>query len=402
MSHFWHGDAMAVKTPPSIPLAAASARVGSSAIRDLLAITEQPRVISMAGGLPLASAFPVEAIAAATAAELREEPGAGLQYSTTAGHRPLRAWVAAQQGAQEDRVVVTNGSQQALELVLRTLVDPGATVALADPAYVGALQALRLNGADLLPIPSDGDGLCVDVLADCLAAGARPAVVYVVSSFDNPTGATLSAERRRALADLADRYGFVVVDDDPYAELRWAGARPAPLASMSDRVITLGSTSKVLCPGLRVGWAVAPAAVTAHLVLLKQATDLHTATLNQRVVHRVLTTPGFLDDHLPRLRATYAVHARALSTALRDQLGDRLSFAPPQGGMFVWANAPGLDPEALLPVAVAHGTAFVPGVAFSVTGQPTEALRLSFATADPDRLTEATARLATAIHSLDP
>ena len=388
---------MAVKTVPPIALATASARVGSSAIRDLLAITEQPHVISMAGGLPLASTFPVAALAEATAHVLRKEAADALQYSTTAGHPGLRAWVADRAGADPAQVVITHGSQQALELVIRALVDPGATVALADPAYVGALQALRLNGADLLPVPSDRYGLCVDVLADRLAAGARPVLVYVVSNFDNPTGATLALERREALAALADRYGFVIVDDDPYAELRWGGVRLAPIASMTDRVVTLGSTSKVLCPGLRVGWAVAPPTVANHLVLLKQATDLHTATFNQRVVHRVLTAPGFLDAHLPVLRSTYQRHAVALRDAVPARLGDRVTFAAPDGGMFVWLHMPDLDPDALLPRAIDQGTAFVPGSAFSVTGQPTQALRLSFATADPTGLEEAVRRLAMAI-----
>jgi 2-aminoadipate transaminase len=400
MSHFCHGHAMAVKTAPPIALATASARVGSSAIRDLLAITEQPHVISMAGGLPLASGFPVAALAEATAHVLREEDADALQYSTTPGHPGLRAWVADRAGADSARVVVTHGSQQALELVIRALVDPGATVALADPAYVGALQALRLNGADLLPIPSDRDGLCVDVLADRLATGARPALVYVVSNFDNPTGATLTLDRRQALAVLADRFGFVIVDDDPYAELRWGGERLAPIASMTDRVVTLGSTSKILCPGLRVGWAVAPPAVADHLVLLKQATDLHTATFNQRVVHRVLTMPGFLDAHLPVLRATYEQHAVALRDALAAELGDRVTFTAPDGGMFVWVRTPGIDPDALLPRAIDHGTAFVPGSAFAVTGRPTRALRLSFATADPAGLHEAVHRLAQTIGSV--
>lgn len=378
----------------------AARSVGSSAIRDLLVLTERPEIISMAGGLPLARTFPAPALAAAAAALLEEAPAEVLQYSTSAGHAGLRRWVAERHGTEPDQVVITHGSQQALELLIRSLVDPGDTVALADPAYVGALQALRLNRADLLGIPSDGEGLRVDVLAQRLAAGARPALVYVVANFDNPTGATLSLERRAALAGLADRYGFVIVDDDPYGELRWAGEPLAPLASMCDRVVTLGSSSKILSPGLRVGWAVAPPAVASHLVLLKQAVDLHTATLNQHLVHRVLSTPGFLDQHLPRLRSTYSQHAHALASALGAELGDRLRFRTPDGGMFLWADGNGLDADALLPVAVEHGTAFVPGSAFAVDGGLRSSLRLSFATADPAGLAEAVRRLGAAVRAL--
>ncbi|MDP1820855.1 MAG: PLP-dependent aminotransferase family protein, partial [Acidimicrobiales bacterium] len=296
---------MRVKAPGSISLAAAPQRVTSSVIRDLLAVTERPDVISLAGGLPAPATFPVGAIAAATAELLADDPSSALQYAATAGFAPLRSWVAEREGADVDEVVITHGSQQAIELVARALLDPGAVVALADPGYVGAIQAFRLAGAALLGVPGDADGLCVDVLADRLAAGARPALVYVVADLDNPTSATLSMERRLALVALADRYGFLIVDDEPYGALRWGGEPPAPLRSLSDRVVTLGTTSKVLCPGLRVGWAVAPAGLAAALVLLKQAVDLQTATFTQRIAHRVLTAPGFLAPHLIFLRTTY-------------------------------------------------------------------------------------------------
>lgn len=393
---------MAVNTAPrrravAVAPSAAVARVRSSAIRDLLAVADRPDVTSLAGGLPLAAAFPVDEVAAAAADVLATDGARVLQYSATAGDPGLRRWVADRHGAAVDEVVITSGSQQALDLLVRSVVEPGAAVALADPAYVGALQVLRMAGADLLAVPSDAGGLCVDLLADRLRAGVRPALVYVVASFDNPTGTTLSAERRVELAALADRYGFLVVDDDPYGDLRWAGSAPPPLASLGDRVVTLGTTSKVLCPGLRVGWAVSPPALAAHVERGKQAADLQTGTLVQAVVHRLVTTPGLLDERLPRLRSTYAAHATALAEALRRELGDVLSFADPDGGMFLWADAPGLDVDALLPVAVAHGVAYVPGAAFAVDGRPRHALRLSFATATPAELDEAAGRLARAV-----
>jgi 2-aminoadipate transaminase len=392
MSHFWHRSAMAVKTLPNVELAAAPGRIGSSAIRDLLAVAERPDVISLAGGLPNPATFPVEALAEATAAVLADRTRGGLQYSATAGLEPLRAWV---RPDAPDRVVVTNGSQQALELLARALVDPGDEIALADPAYVGALQAFRLAGARLIGAPSDGDGLRVDALADRLAAGARPRFVYVVADFDNPSGATLSLERRRALADLADRYGFLVVEDDPYGELRWAGERLPRIASLTDRAVTLGTVSKILAPGLRVGWGDMPPPLAATLVKLKQAVDLQPGTFSQRIAHHALTRPGFLPAHLALLRTTYEAQCRALSGALRAELGDRVVFHEPAGGMFLWARILGTEARPLLARAIDQGVAFVPGVEFAVdeTAARPDALRLSFAPATPAELADAAARL---------
>ncbi len=377
-------------------------RAGSSAIRDLLEITERPGVVSLAGGLPNPATFPVEALARASAAALAEDPLVALQYGPTEGYRPLRRWVADRVGpgaggpTTEEQVLVTSGSQQALELLTRALVDPGGLVALADPAYVGALQAFRAAGAELAAIPADADGMRVDVLADRLAAGERPALVYVVANFDNPSGSTLSRERRHALAQLADRYGFWIVDDDPYGELRWNGTAPVALRTLTDRTITLGSTSKVLAPGLRVGWAVAPLEVRRSMAILKQSADLHTSALTQQVVHRTLAEPGFLDQHLATLRTTYRAQADHLVGALHQVLGDRLAVARPDGGMFLWAALldPTADTAALLAPAVEQGVAFVPGAAFGVEQLHPTRLRLSFATADPAGLDLAVARLA--------
>ncbi|MGN6695779.1 MAG: PLP-dependent aminotransferase family protein [Aquihabitans sp.] len=376
-------------------------RAGSSAIRDLLEITERPGIVSLAGGLPNPATFPTDAIARATQAALADDPLGALQYGPTEGLRPLRRWVADRHGLAADphgdeHVLVTSGSPQALELLTRALVDPGRTVALADPAYDGALQAFRAAGVDLTAIPADGDGLRVDVLADRLAAGDRPALVYVVANFDNPSGSTLSADRRVALASLADRYGFWIVDDDPYGELRWAGDAPAPLRDLTDRTITLGSTSKVLAPGLRVGWAVAPVEARRAMTILKQSADLHTSALTQQIVHRTLAEPGFLDDHLATLRTTYRLQADHLVQALRTSLGDRMTVPEPAGGMFVWAELrdPDADTATLLAPAVDAGVAFVPGAAFGVERLHPTRMRLSYATADPAGLDLAVARLA--------
>jgi 2-aminoadipate transaminase len=373
-------------------------RAGSSAIRDLLEITERPGIVSLAGGLPNPATFPTEAIAAATAAALAEDPVAALQYGPTEGYRPLRRWIAERNGLGlwgEDQVLVTSGSQQALELATRALVDPGGMVALADPAYVGALQAFRAAGVELAAIPSDADGLRVDVLADRLALGERPTLVYVVANFDNPSGSTLAPDRRVALADLADRYGFWIVDDDPYGDLRWRGACPVPLRDLTDRTITLGSTSKVLAPGLRVGWAVAPVEVHRAMNILKQSADLHTSSLTQQIVHRTLAADGFLDAHLATLRTTYQHQAQHLVGALRAALGDRLIVPDPDGGMFLWCElrAADADTAALLAPAVERGVAFVPGAAFGVEDLHPRRMRLSYATAGTAGLDLAVERL---------
>ena len=373
-------------------------RAGSSAIRDLLEITERPGIVSLAGGLPNPATFPTDAIARATATVLAEDPVGALQYGPTEGVRPLRRWIADrhQLGADgEEQVLVTSGSQQALELLTRALVDPGGGVALSDPAYVGALQAFRAAGAELTAIPGDADGMRVDVLAERLRAGARPALVYVVANFDNPSGSTLSSRRRAELAALADRYGFWIVDDDPYGDLRWRGTTPGSLRDLTDRTITLGSTSKVLAPGLRIGWAVAPVEVLRSMAILKQSADLHTSSLTQQVVHRVLAEPGFLDGHLATLRTTYQRQAQHLVAGLRTQLGDRLAVAEPDGGMFLWAELRDqhADTASLLATAVAHGVAFVPGAAFGVEDLHPRRMRLSYATADPAGLDLAVERL---------
>jgi histidinol-phosphate/aromatic aminotransferase/cobyric acid decarboxylase-like protein len=253
----------------------------------------------------------------------------------------LREAVAHRAGTHPEHVLVTSGSQQALDLVARTLLDPGDVAVVADPAYIGALQALRAAGAHLHGVASDAHGLRVDLLADALHAGLRPTLVHVVASFDNPTGATLDGRRRVALAELAEEFGFWIVDDDPYGELRWQGTAPTPLRDLTDRVITLGSTSKVLSPGLRVGWTIAPPSLHASLAIVKQATDLHTSTLSQHIAARLLGDHDAMAAHLVALRTTYRRRAGALADALERHLGGALTFARPSGGMFLWAH---LDP----------------------------------------------------------
>ena len=397
MGHLCHGQAMPVQTPTPFRLAGAARRIDSSAIRDLLEIVDRADVISLAGGLPAAETFPAAALVEAITDIVTADPTA-LQYSATEGFEPLRQWLANRLSAEPGNVLITHGSQQALDLVVRALVEPGATVVLADPTYVGALQVFRLAGARLAPVPSDVNGLRVDVLADRLCAGERPALVYVVANFDNPTGATLSLERRIVLAELADRYGFVIVEDDPYGELRWEGDALPPIRRFTDRAVTLGTFSKIVCPGLRVGYSLAPPEVARAMVVLKQALDLHTSTLSQRAIHHVVTAPGFMETQVDRLRPLYRDRCGALVGALRAEFGNRFEFDPPSGGMFVWGRLDRfVDTHELLPRAVEHGMAFVPGQAFAVDGDYRQSMRLSFATTPPDQLLEGVRRLARAL-----
>jgi 2-aminoadipate transaminase len=370
-------------------------RINSSAIRELLALVDRPGVITLAGGLPSARHFPVAETLRAVDHIVRRDPGV-LQYSSTEGIPALREWIATRHRVRPEQVIVTHGSQQALDLVARVTLDEGDPVALADPGYVGAIQAFRLAGGSLVALPTDDAGLGTEALEERLHAGLRPRLVYVVLNFHNPTGATLSASRARHLARLADRFGFLIVEDDPYGEIRFSGKAPPSLASLTDRVVSIRTISKVLFPGLRLGWMVVPDSMARSVALVKQAVDLHTATLAQSLALHLLTQPGFVADHVRVLRDYYADQARVLCGALATEFGDHLEFAPPDGGMFVWARVrrPGVDTEALLPKAIDGGVAFVPGSAFTVTEPHHAHLRLSFASAPPEDLVEGARRLA--------
>ncbi len=360
-------------------------------------------MLSLAGGLPAPELLAVERVDQASRRVLDRFGPRALQYGPTEGLDELRAVVGADLAAPLDEIVITTGSQQAIDLLSRCLLDPGDTVVVESPGYLGALQAFQAADADVHAIPGDGEGLRTDALADALRRGLRPKLVYVVATFQNPSGATLSPERRRHLAGLADRYGFVVVDDDPYGELRFTGERPDRLRTLSEQVVTLSTASKTVGPGLRVGWVAAPGWLQPALVRAKQVTDLHTSTLTQLIVADVLGDADFMASHLAELRTVYRRRADALVAALAAELGGRVQVARPSGGMFAWVGyTDGTDTAALLPQALAAGVAFVPGDAFvtaaeAAAGSPwRHHLRACFATlAEPD-LAEAARRLAAA------
>lgn len=377
-------------------LSSRATRQTTSAIRDLLEHARRPGMISLAGGLPDPEAFPVDHLAALAAAAIRTEPGEVLQYGLTAGSVALREHIAATtpSATTPEAVVVTTGSQQALDLLGAVLLDPGDPVVVGDPDYLGALQAFRSTGAALCAIPVDEGGFDADALEDRLAGGIRPKLVYVVPHFHNPTGATLAPGRADALLALADRYGFLVVFDDPYRDLGVDGAPGEP--GPHPNAVHLRSVSKVLAPGLRVGWMIGPRQLVSAVERAKQAADLHTSGLGQAVALGALRAPWF-PTHVAELRAATRTRRDALIGALTTAFGDVLHVSRPAGGMFVWATfADGTDTGALLERALDAGVAFVPGAAFAVERDRSASLRLSWATAAPDALGEAATRLARA------
>lgn len=373
----------------------------SSVIRDLLRLVDRPDMLSLAGGLPAAEFLPVERIASAME---RVAGRRALQYGPTEGMVELREVVATRLDAPVEEIVITTGSQQGLDLVARALLDPGDIVVVEDPSYLGSLQSYRANGAVLHAIPGDDDGIRVEVLGEQLAAGLRPKLVSVVTDFANPTGATLALDRRRRLVELADRYGFVVVEDNPYGELRWAGERHPSmgrLAAMNgsvDRVVSLGSASKVLAPGLRLGWLRGPSWLLDAVVKLKQSADLHTSSLDQLLAADVLGDATFMADHLERIRCDYRHRSAALVDALAEGAGDAVEVRQPDGGMFVWGRlCDGSSSSELFERALAHGVSFVPGAAFAPDGEPTDRMRMCFTTLGVDDLRTAVGRLAVAL-----
>jgi len=388
--------------PSTFPsLSAKLAGLQSSAIRDLLKLTANPQIVSLAGGLPDAELMPRERIAQAAEAALRG-PGC-LQYTESPGWGPLRAVLAEREAARLGRpvpvaeVFVTHGSQQALSLLAEVLLDPGALVVVEDPAYVGALQVFRAAGARIVAVPLDAEGMRVDALRELLDTGERPAVVHTVSNFHNPGGVTLSPARRAELAELAEQYGFWVVEDDPYGELWFDEPAPAPVACHSRQVIRLSSASKIIAPTLRVGWMVAPEQVCGAVELLKQGADLCGSALTQQIAADMLADDAWLSGHLDRVRESYGTRAKALVNAVRMAFGERVICSDAAGGMFVWADfTDGTDTERMLPRALAAGVAYVPGSAFATGESYRGSMRMCFTTSAPPVLEEAVARLAKA------
>jgi 2-aminoadipate transaminase len=383
----------------SPPIAARLRGVASSPVREILALTARPGVISFAGGLPAPELFDTAGLGRAFAAALADG-GRTLQYSTTEGDPELRAAIAGRQTARglptgADDVLVTSGSQQALTLAATVLIEPGDRVLVEEPSYLAALQAFRLAGAEVVPVACDDDGLDPEAVAAAAAEhGAR--LLYTIPTFHNPTGRTLPLERRLALAAVAERHGLWLIEDDPYGELRYRGEPMPSLASQpgaEGRTLALSTLSKVAAPGLRIGWVRTPPALRPPLVVAKQAADLHSSTIDQAAAVRWLAEVD-LEAHLAVLRGEYGRRRDALLDGLEAALPPGSTHNRPEGGMFVWARLPdGWDAEALLARALARDVAFVPGFPFFAGEPDRAALRFSFTTHGPEEIAEGLARL---------
>lgn len=380
-------------------------KMNPSVIREILKVTEKPGIISFAGGLPSPQTFPIDAMREASGRVLRDDGKAALQYAASEGYAPLREWVAQdllKQGMNisPDQVLITTGSQQGLDLVAKILIDAGSRILVETPTYLGALQAFTPMEPHVVSVNSDDHGVEAADLRAKVGTGADKArFVYLLPNFQNPTGRTMTEERRAAVAQVAIDTGLPIIEDNPYGDL-WFDAPPAP--SLSSRhpegSVYLGSFSKILAPGLRLGYLVAPKALYPKLLQAKQAADLHTPSFNQRVVAEVLKD-GFIERHVPTIRALYKQQCEAMLAALeREMAGLGLRWNRPVGGMFLWVQLPrGLKAVPLLEKAVAKGVAFVPGFAFYAQDADESTLRLSFVTATVAQINTGMAALADAI-----
>lgn len=385
-------------------LAARAAKMNPSVIREILKVTEKPGIISLAGGLPSPKTFPVDAFARAAATVLAEDGPAALQYAASEGLPALREAVAQWLPWDVDpaQVLITTGSQQGLDLVAKVLVDEGSRVLVETPTYLGALQAFSPMEPTIVSVASDDEGPLVDDFAATAGHDSgRARFMYLLPNFQNPTGRTMSEARRAALVAKADELGVPLVEDNPYGDLWFDQPPPAPLTARNpEGCIYLGSFSKVLAPGLRLGYVVAPQAIYPKLLQAKQAADLHSPSFNQRLVAEVLKD-GFLERHVPTIRALYKRQRDAMHAALERELASLgVTWSRPDGGMFLWARLPeGMNAIDLLPEAVERNVAFVPGAAFYAEAPDARTLRLSFVTASPAQIDAGIKALADAVRA---
>ena len=383
-------------------------RMGGSIIRELLKLTEQEGIISFAGGLPAPDVFPVEEVARAAERVLSEHGPQALQYGATDGYLPLREMLArhtARYGMHitPDNILITSGSQQALDLLGKVFINRGDRILVEAPTYLGAMQAWNAYGAEYITVRMDEEGMDIDQIEATLRAG--PKFIYVLPNFQNPTGITLSLERRKRLVTLADYYGVPIVEDDPYGQLRYEGTHLPPVAVLDERswhrgeysysgnVIYLSTFSKTLAPGLRLGWVVAAPEVIRKLVQAKQGADLHTATFTQMVAYEV-GKEGFIDRHIGTIRKVYSERRDIMIEAMREHFPEGVYWTEPQGGLFLWVTLPEqVNATELLKQALDEGVAFVPGAPFYACGGGHNTCRLNFSNATPDAIREGISRL---------
>jgi 2-aminoadipate transaminase len=381
--------------------------MGSSVIRELLKLTEQPDIISFAGGLPAPDVFPVKEFKAACSYVLDKFSTQALQYSTTEGFRPLREMIAESTAryavsVTPENILITSGSQQALDFIGRVFINQGDHVVVESPTYLGALQAWNAYGAQYVSVPSDENGMITGELEKALRVG--PKFIYVLPNFQNPSGTTLSLERRKQLVELADRYGVPIVEDDPYGKLRFEGEHLPPVVSLDSQyrsdngtytgnVIYLSTFSKLLAPGIRLAWVIAPEQVIRKLVQAKQAADLNTAALNQMVAYEV-SKDGFLDRHVKLIRSVYKERRDVMLEMMDEVFPPEVRWTRPQGGMFLWGMLPPeMDAAEVLTQAVERKVAFVPGGAFHPNGGGQNTMRINFSYSNPEAIREGITRL---------
>lgn len=375
-------------------------RITSSAIREILKVTENSTVISFAGGVPAPETFPVELIKQASTRILSTTPEAALQYAPTEGYEPLRERIAARHEVAKENVLITTGSQQGLDLLGKVFIDPGERVLVENPSYLGALQAFSLFDPALIPVPCDQDGILPEALGEALENEAR--CLYTMPNFQNPTGKRMPLQRRHQILDAMQLGRALVIEDDPYGDLTFDGLRFPSLLSMApERVVYLGSFSKIIAPGLRVGYAIAPTSLMKKLVQAKQASDLHTSGFCQRLIHDVLLA-GMLPAHIERIRSLYRERRDAMLRSLEAHASETLTWNRPEGGMFLWARTQEpMDSMKLLETALSPErgapVAFVPGTPFYAGVPDVGALRLSFVTNSEERIEEGIVQLAKAL-----
>jgi 2-aminoadipate transaminase len=391
------------------PVASRMRSVSSSAIRDLLKHATEPGMISLAGGLPAPDLFDLEGLSKASADVMRELPITALQYGVTAGQPDLRKALAdlmATRGAKVDpaSIIVTTGSQQGIDLMARVMLDRDDLVCLERPSYLAAIQTFALSQARFVGVDVDADGMKVDEL-EAILQREKPKLIYTVATFANPSGATMSLERRKKLLELAVKYQVFVIEDDPYGELRSRGSPLPPLIALAKEIPGaeawcgyLSTLSKILAPGFRIGWLILPPALVNYVEIAKQGLDLHTSTFTQAVAARYLNS-GRLHDRLPAIRASYQARNQALTEALNKHLAGALQYVQPDGGMFLWArwNDARIHSAELLRHALLEKMIFVPGEHFYASAPEQHSIRLSFATPTPEQIDEGIRRLAVAL-----
>ncbi|MCL4528916.1 MAG: PLP-dependent aminotransferase family protein [Chloroflexi bacterium] len=404
-----------MQTPWEYRYAHRTKQMGSSVIRELLKLTEEPDIISFAGGLPAPDVFPVNEFREACNYVLDHFGAQALQYSTTEGYRPLREMIARHTSrysveVSPDNILITSGSQQALDFIGRLFINRGDYIVVESPTYLGALQAWNAYGAQYIPVRTDENGMIVDELEAALRIG--PKFIYVLPNFQNPSGATLSLERRKQLIEIADKYGVPLIEDDPYGQLRYEGEHIPSLVTLdsqyrgknggtySGNVIYLSTFSKLLAPGIRLAWVVAPEKIIRKLVLTKQAADLNTAAFNQYVAYEV-AKGGFLDQHVNVIRSVYKERRDVMLEMMDEMFPPEVSWTHPKGGMFLWGIMPEhMDAAEVLKIALNRKVAFVPGASFHACGGGNNTMRLNFSYSSPDTIREGITRLGTTLKEL--